>query len=146
MNEKYLKDTHAKYHAKCSLDFNNRNYIFAQNRSIKREKKRQIDSGGKLILERPKTRSKVMKIDFECTSPPEEKEQTLCFFYGHIPNCPGVVIVGSEEYRRACTSKVHTTVQKCAEILKNSDLIAKLAFGDMHSQDAIYHASCHTAL
>ena len=32
------------------------------------------------------------------------------------------------------------------QILKKIDLIAKLAFGDMHSQSAIYHASCHTAL
>ena len=28
----------------------------------------------------------------------------------------------------------------------SSDLISKLSFGDMHAQDDIYHARCHTAL
>ena len=30
--------------------------------------------------------------------------------------------------------------------MEDSDLIAKLSFGDMHAQDAVYHASCHTKL
>ena len=87
-----------------------------------------------------------MKIDNVCTISPEEKGPIICFFYGHIPNCPGVVIEGSDDYRKARTFKVHETVQKCAETLDYSDLIAKLSFGDMHAQDAIYHVSCHTAL
>ena len=35
---------------------------------------------------------------------------------------------------------------KNVQILRNSDLIAKLAFADMHSDNAIYHASCHKTL
>ena len=70
----------------------------------------------------------------------------MFFFYGYISNCPGVVIVGSPDYRKASTFKVHETIQKCAKTLDYSDLIAKLSFGDMHAQDAVYHASCHTKL
>ena len=56
------------------------------------------------------------------------------------------MIVGSPDYRKASTFKVHETIQKCAETLDYTDLIAKLSFGDMHAQDAVYHASCHTKL
>ena len=73
-------------------------------------------------------------------------KELICFFYGHISNCPGVVIVGSLDYRKASLFKVHETIQKCAKTLDYSDLIAKLSFGDMHAQDAVYHASCHTKL
>ena len=45
LNEKCLKENHAKYHAKCSFDFNNRNYVFAQNHFIKKRK------SARLILE-----------------------------------------------------------------------------------------------
>ena len=66
--------------------------------------------------------------------------------YGHISKCPGSVTVGSDNYRRASTKQVNFTIKECAETLNNSDVIAKLAFGDMHCQDVIYHTSCHTAL
>ena len=45
LNEKCLKENHAKYHAKCSLNFNNSNYVVAQNRFIKKRK------SARLILE-----------------------------------------------------------------------------------------------
>ena len=81
LDEQCLKTNHAKYHIKCSLKFNQRNLETAQKRAVKKEKKRQNDNEGeKLVLESPKTRSKAMKIDIECTSPPEEKKTGYMFF------------------------------------------------------------------
>ena len=37
-------------------------------------------------------------------------------------------------------------VRKCAHILQDSVLIAKLSVGDMMSQDAVYHAKCLSML
>ena len=144
LNEKCLKDNHAKYHRKCSLNFNQRNLEFAQRRALRKEKKRPINWEGN--SESPKTRSKVIKISTECTNPSGANDQTICFFYGHVSKCPGIVNETSADYRRASTSKINDTIKDYAKSLNDSDLLAKLAFGDMHCHDAIYHASCHTAL
>ena len=104
----------------------------------------QIDC--KENLKSPKSQSKVLKLSSECTIPPDANNPTICSLHGHISKCQGSVNVGSDNYRRASTKQANFTIKECAETLNNSDIIAMLAFGDMHCQDLIYHTSCHIAL
>ena len=48
--------------------------------------------------------------------------------------------------RRAGTLVIDSNVRAAATELQDHKLLSKLAAGDMHAQDAYYHASCLTAL
>ena len=48
--------------------------------------------------------------------------------------------------RRAATLVIDSKVKAAATELQDHKLLSKLAAGDMHAQDAYYHASCLTAL
>ena len=48
--------------------------------------------------------------------------------------------------RRAATLVIDSNVRAAATELQDHKLLLKLAAGDMHAQDAYYHASCLTAL
>ena len=49
---------------------------------------------------------------------------------------------GSTTLHRACTHDIHAKVQRCAIILEDTDLLAKLAPGDMVALEAKYHTKC----
>ena len=48
--------------------------------------------------------------------------------------------------RRAATLVIDSNVRAAATELQDHKLLSKLSAGDMHAQDAYYHASCLTAL
>ena len=47
---------------------------------------------------------------------------------------------------KAKTDDMGATVHQCAELVQDTALIAKLAMGDMHAQDAEYHHKCLVGL
>ena len=52
----------------------------------------------------------------------------------------------SSDMRKASTFKLQENVQRCALVLQDSVLLAKLSAGDMMAQDAMYHPKCLVAL
>ncbi len=66
-----------------------------------------------------------------------------CYF------CEQAVYSENEDYRKARTvghEGLDGTVRNCAEDIGDSVLLAKLALGDMHALDAVYHKNCLSAL
>jgi len=49
---------------------------------------------------------------------------------------------GSTTLRRACTHDIDVRVQKCAIQLQDTNLLAKLASGDLVALEARYHTKC----
>ncbi len=49
---------------------------------------------------------------------------------------------GSKNLHRACTHDIDIRVRKCALQLQDTDLLAKLAPGDMVALEAKYHSKC----
>ena len=58
--------------------------------------------------------------------------QDTCFFCGEK----------SDKLHKASTEKLDRNVRRCAEIVRDHMLVAKLSAGDMMSQDAMYHSNC----
>ena len=71
------------------------------------------------------TRSRHDKIDLT---------EAICF----LCNEPA----GSDTLHRACTHDIDAKVRKCAMELEDTDLLAKLAPGDMVALEAKYHTKC----
>jgi hypothetical protein len=66
----------------------------------------------------------------------EDSTQSVCFF------CEK----DEENIHKAATFALDARVQSAAIELQDRKLLAKLAPGDMHAIDAVYHAPCLTAL
>ena len=58
--------------------------------------------------------------------------RNACFFCGQ----------SNETLHKASTFDIDERVRKCALVLQDTLLLAKLSAGDMISQDAVYHAKC----
>ena len=65
-------------------------------------------------------------------------QRDLCFFCEQPP--------GNSGLHEAATFQVDKWVQTCAEILEDTELLAKLSIGDMVALDAKYHAKCLVGL
>ena len=59
---------------------------------------------------------------------------------------PHFYVKTGKNLRRAATLAIDGNVRAAATKLQDHKLLSKLAAGDMHAQDAYYHASCLTAL
>ena len=62
---------------------------------------------------------------------------SLCFF------CESAG-TSKDNLRQAMTDKIDTNVRKCAEILQDNMVLAKLASGDMAAREHKYHSGCLT--
>jgi hypothetical protein len=67
-----------------------------------------------------------------------EHVQSGCIFCGKVGN--------KKELRKAATLGLDNKVKECAKILDDTNLLAKLAGGNLISIDALYHLPCLTRL
>ena len=115
--EATLKVNSAKWHKTCRLKFNAT--------TLKRMKQKIITTETEASTSKVLTRSSVCcKLTVE----------SVCFFY----NEPA----GSAGLHDVSTYQLHQNVRECALHLEDTELLAKLAPGDMIALEAKYHLKC----
>lgn len=112
----------AQYHQSCRLKYNNTKLRRAEKRALKTDSE---DLEVYTTCKRSRSRSTSIQRD-------------LCFFCEQPP--------GNSGLHEAATFQVDKRVQTCAEILEDTELLAKLSAGDMVALDAKYHAKCLVGL
>ena len=115
--EPTLQRHSARWHKACRLKVNQ-----IKLERLERSMKSKNDMAGPSSIA---TRSRHAKVDLT---------EDICF----LCNEPA----GSTALHRACTHDIHAKVQRCAITLKDTDLLAKLAPGDMVALEAKYHTKC----
>ena len=119
--EATLRRHNARWHKACRLKFN-QTKLERLELSIK-------SKNVKICAPAVTTRSRHDKVDLT---------EAVCF----LCNEPA----GSATLHRACTHDIDVKVRKCAMELEDTDLLAKLAPGDMVALEAKYHTKCLTKL
>ena len=114
----------ALYHHFCRLKYNNTKLKRAEKRALKR------DSEG-LEVSAPYKRSRSRSIESSIL-------RDLCFFCGQPPGDIGL--------HEAATFQIDKQVRTCAELLEDTELLAKLSAGDMVALEAKYHTKCLVGL
>ena len=97
------------------------------NTKLKRAEKRALKSDGDEDLTPPCKCSRSQSIEPGIL-------KTLCCFCGEPSNSSGL--------HEAATFQVDKRVGTCAELLEDTELLAKLSTGDMVALDAKYHTKC----
>ena len=115
--ESTLQRHSARWHKACHLKVNQ-----IELERLEHSMKSKNDMAGPSSIA---TRSRHGKVDLT---------EHICF----LCNEPA----GSTTLHRACTHDIHTKVQRCAITLEDTDLLAKLAPGDMVALEAKYHTKC----
>ena len=121
--EETLRNNNAKWHKSC---FNSCSTL-----KYERARKRKLEDNNSTDTSPVKTRARVGSIAYQ-----EPGESNVCFFCEE----------GGGTLHKAATLGIDNRVRSAATQLRDRKLLTKLAMGDMHAVDAVYHASCLAAL
>lgn len=95
-------------------------------------KRRVVDAGNEGCADESPA-SKTQRLTRAASGSKSTDFTSLCFF------CE---TESSEKLRQALTDKIHNHVLKCAEILNDTMILAKLAAGHMSAHEQKYHPTC----
>ena len=123
--EETLKANEAVYHRSCYLKYNDNKV----KRAVKRKSQELAQS-----LSPVKTQAARGGV---CKDADKEDEE-ICFF---CDKAGGVM-----HQARTDSEGIDQTVEDYAKAINDAKILAKLAMGDMHSQGAVYHKDCLSAL
>lgn len=116
VNPSVFVDNRAAWHKQCHLKFSNSKL-------------------GRVLVKKRKADDDECKVD-QRKSKRKLEDNTLCIFCG----------LSGEDLHHVTTLGVHDNVKKMATELQDTDLLAKLAAGDMIAIEAKYHRKCMLSL
>ena len=114
----------AKWHKTCMLQYNNT--------MLRRAEKRPIASSSAFGISDDVPGKCTRSLSSEATT-----SDASCFFCGES---------GTETLHGVATYQVDTRVRKCAALVGDNELLARLSMGDMVALEAKYNSKCLLAL